>query len=344
MPKKNIFPEVDVVIIGVNAAKTLAACLQSVYDCRYPRNRLNVIFVDGGSKDKSIKIAHRYARVKVLALKHRHPTPGRGRNAGWRAGKAPFVMFLDADTTLEADFLGRAICAMKSGIGAVHGYRRETATKRSLFNWIGDQEWPRGKGYVSSFGGDVLIRREALVRTRGYRESLVAGEDPELSRRMIRAGYRILQIPCPMTRHNLAMNRLSKYWKRAYRSGYAFAAVRACLPETDEFWALESRRILLRGGMAMSLFLTGLIACLTGFPQQGLLTMALALFLLFRPLLLRRGHFRKALGLKGQAIWIYALHCSLVVIPQCFGLFRYHLGQLLNRPLRNRASNLATGA
>ncbi len=69
------------------------------------------------------------------------------------------------------------------------------------------------------------MRRSALVQLEGYDPGLIAGEEPELCRRLRARGYRIVHIDAPMTRHDLNMTRFSQYWRRAMRAGYAYAEV-----------------------------------------------------------------------------------------------------------------------
>ncbi len=198
-------PHIDCVVIGVNAESTLKECLDSIKRCDYPSGKIHIVYVDGGSSDRSLEVAGGVAGVRVVSLALAHPTPGRGRNAGWRSGRAELVQFLDSDTELSADWFRKAVPELTGNVGAVRGYRREKNPEGSVFNWIADLEWNAPVGEADSFGGDVLVKREALVGTGGYDEELVGGEDPELSLRFRAAGYGILQLDALMTRHDLAM-------------------------------------------------------------------------------------------------------------------------------------------
>jgi len=39
---------------------------------------------------------------------------------------------------------------------------------------------------------------------------------------------------------------------------------------------------------------------------------------------------------------IYGWHCSMVVLPQFFGIIRFYVGKLFNKPLKNKRRNLKT--
>jgi GT2 family glycosyltransferase len=343
-------PEIDCILIGVNSAKTLGRCIESIRAGSYPPEKLRICYADGGSTDESIAVAKRYADVRVLALTPEYPTPGLGRNAGWRSGSSPFVQFLDSDTIVDPEWFRRAVDKMQEPrLGAVIGFRRELHPERSLYNWIGDLEWNGPVGESDCFGGDVLIRREALEATGGYDETLVGGEDPELSRRVIRAGWRIERIDAVMTQHDLAMTTVKQYLKRAYRSGYGFAAVRAREARLGStFWKAEFRKIVIKGGGFIAAEMLAMVTLFAARPSALSMLAAAALCLagvplLFSPRLFKVRKFMQLNRLNRKEAKTYAWHCSVVVLPQLFGVARYYAGVLFNRPLRNKRSALKTG-
>jgi len=342
-------PDIDCVVIGVNCEKTIERCIRSILSGSYPEQQLHIIYSDGGSTDQSITLARQFSQVSVIELNLEYPTPGLGRNAGWKTGSSPFVQFLDSDTMLDNEWLNRAISAMKnSAVGAVRGYRKELHPERSFFNWIGNMEWNTKPGECDSFGGDVLIRRSALDATGGYDEELVGGEDPELSLRMSRNGWKILMVDALMTSHDLAMLKSSQYLKRSFRSGYAFAAVQSRVSKSgSNFWQADQRRIFLKGGGFFIFSATGLLLLTL---QMNYLTVAFSALsfmagfsMLLSPRLFRIEKFMLENNLNKAEAKKYAWHCSIVVIPQLFGIIRFYIGRLFNKPLKNRRSTLKTG-
>ena len=342
-------PEIDCVIIGVNCSSTLEACIDSVRSSDYPQEKLHLYYVDGGSTDSSILVAGQCTGVETISLDHEHPTPGAGRNAGWRAGSSPFVQFLDSDTIVDEKWLKQGVetIAANDALGAVFGRRNEMHPESSVFNWIGELEWNPVAGESDCFGGDVLIRRESLERSGGYDEILVGGEDPELSRRIIRGGWRIVHIDLPMTRHDLAMKTVSQYLRRAFRSGYGFAAVRIREARCGSaFWSYHLKKIEVKGGGFLCCAALALLLPFAGSsPILYLLSSIMAAIgtvLLLTPRLFRVDKFMQELRLDRNSARRYAWHCSLVVLPQLFGVIRFHAGFLLGRPLCNRRKSLRT--
>lgn len=334
--------DVDCVIIGVNASATLILCIESILASAYVLGSLRVFYVDGGSTDDSVGLARRSSSVEVIALHPQHPTPGLGRNAGWKAGQAPFVFFVDSDTEVHPQFLQKAVEFLTGSneIAAVRGNREERHPDASIYNWIAAREWNGPPGECEAFGGDVVIRRTVLEETGGYDETLVGGEDPELSVRVRLKGYKIFQLDAPMTLHDMAMSNWRQYWKRAYRTGYGYAAVALrFVSRSRGFWLHEIVRVVVRGGGSLGLLLFGL---LSGSWKTAFATWAAALVLLLFPRLFRVEAFRRNMDLSQLHARTYAWHCSLIVLPEFLGAMRYLIGLWIGRPLHNKPRSLKT--
>jgi GT2 family glycosyltransferase len=235
-----------VVAIGRNEGERLRRCLTSLSAVGL------LVYVDSGSVDQSALCA-RSLGADVIELDMRVPfTAARARNIGFRrllaiAPNLTYVQFVDGDCEVDRAWPERAIAYLDGhrDIGAVCGRRRERHPDRSLYNWLCDLDWDRPAGETRAFGGDVMIRAEALQATGGYRDDLIAGEEPELCVRLRAAGWRIWRLDCEMTLHDAAMTRFAQWWRRAVRGGYAYAQgaylhgappERHCLWETRRAW------------------------------------------------------------------------------------------------------------
>jgi cellulose synthase/poly-beta-1,6-N-acetylglucosamine synthase-like glycosyltransferase len=240
-------PQVAVVVIGRNEGERLRACLTSVLAMDYPRDLLEVVYVDSASTDNSVALAQDLG-VRTIVLDGPTTAAG-GRNAGWTHTSAPFVLFLDGDTLLDPAFVRNNLDRFHDpSIAGVFGDRREMRTADSVYNALFDLDWNTQRGFALFFGGDALVRRDALIDVDGYDERLIAGEEPEMCRRMRERGYRISHVAEPMTRHDLAMHHFAQYWRRSMRTGHAYAEISAMYRNTpDPLWSDESRRNVARG-------------------------------------------------------------------------------------------------
>lgn len=326
----NTGPKIGVVIIGINVEKYLADCIKSIQAANYPWELLEIVYADGGSMDNSPQIAKTFDGVNVLKLNDRYPTPGRGRNRGWKCLATPLIQFMDADTILDPLWLEKALPELKDNTAAVCGNRREKFPDKNPFHILTDMEWHYEVGPCRYFGGEVLIKREVLEKTGGFDENLVAGEDPELSYRIRQEGWQILRIDVRMATHDINMTRLRQYLKRAYRSGYAYAEIGLrFIKNAEKMWLRELIRIIARASLPVALILGGLVV---GKVWIGIL---LGLLILCSPLFnLRR--LKQNFGKSWKHTLFYAVHSALVVYPQFWGVLRYFWGRISGRPLRNK--------
>lgn len=235
-------PLLSVVVIGRNEGERLRYCLESVQQLQALPGLVEVIYVDSGSTDGSTELAYSLGAL-VLQVDSERPSAARGRNVGWRQASAPQILFLDADTIIAPCFAAQALAALADpAVAVVWGTRRELRPQDSVYNRVLDLDWLAPAGDSDYCGGDALMRREALEMTGGYDETLIAGEEPDLCRRMRGFGLRILHIDLPMTGHDLAITRWAQYWKRAVRTGYAYREVANRYRHTDlPLWRAEAR-------------------------------------------------------------------------------------------------------
>ncbi len=219
---------VGIVVIGRNEGDRLVRSLASV------RGRGRIVYVDSGSTDGSVAAAEA-AGAQVVALDLSIPfTAARARNAGCAAlgPDVRLIQFIDGDCAVQPGWLETARAAIDAdpGLAAVFGRRREIAPHTSVYNWLCDIEWAVPAGPVRQFGGDVMIRRDALVAAGGYPDEMIAGEEPDLSMRLAALGWRMACLPAEMTLHDAAMTRFGQWWRRAERSGHAYAELEARHP------------------------------------------------------------------------------------------------------------------
>ncbi len=241
---------IGMVVIGRNEGERLVRCLQAC-----AREGGPVVYVDSGSNDGSPDAARRLGAT-VVPLDMAIPfTAARARNEGLAALRrqrpdVDRVQFLDGDCELATGWLAAASTFLDAHpeIAAVCGRRLERFPDASVYNRLCDIEWNTPVGAARAFGGDVLIRVQALAAVGGYREDLIAGEEPELCVRLRAAGLGIWRLQHDMTWHDAGMTRWSQWWRRNVRSGHAFAEgawLHGAPPERH--FVAETRRALLWG-------------------------------------------------------------------------------------------------
>ena len=246
MTNANFAPNVDAVVIGRNEGARLAACLTSLQG-----QVRRVIYVDSGSSDGSAALATGLG-AEVVALDMTQPfTAARARNAGLALLSGDgFVQLVDGDCEVRPGWVAAALAGFVEHPQAVVicGRRRERFPEASVYNRLCDREWDTPVGLTKACGGDALMRLAAVQAVGGYREDLIAGEEPELCLRLTRAGGQIWRIDAEMTLHDATMMRFGQWWRRSVRAGHAFAEGAALHGKGPErHWVTEVWRALFWG-------------------------------------------------------------------------------------------------
>lgn len=270
--------EVALVVIGRNEGERLKRCLQSATG-----QAALIVYVDSDSKDQSVAYA-KATGADVIALDMSKPfSAARARNEGWRHAlkqkpEVRYIQFVDGDCEICPGWLQKAYEAMtqRADLAAVCGRRRERFPNASVYNSMCDLEWNTPIGEAKAFGGDVMIRASAITEADGYRDDVIAGEEPELCVRLRAAGGKIWRLDADMTLHDAAIARFGQWWMRAVRGGYAFALGAHLHGATSErHWVKETRRAVAWGGIlptaiaASTIWINPLLAlCALIYPLQ----------------------------------------------------------------------------
>ena len=313
-------PTLSVVIIGRNEGERLMHCLDSVRAMHALGADPEIIYVDSGSRDGSPDRA-RTRGVRVIAVTAEHPTAARGRNAGWRACSGAFVLFLDGDTIVAPEFVERALPEFENPrVAVVWGERREIRPESSVFNRILDLDWIHRPGFTEFCSGDALVRRMVLEEVGGYDAELIAGEEADMCRRMRARGHLILHLAVPMTGHDLAITRWSQYWRRAWRSGYAYVEVSERFRGSGmPVWENEVRGNRVRAGVLLTVPVVG--AALSLGLRSPWPLVAVPLF--YSALVVRTAHKYRWKGGSLATRLLYGLHSHAQQIPILIGQITY---------------------
>ena len=249
------------VIIGRNEGARLIRCLESI-----PASARPMVYVDSGSTDGSVEAARAHGAI-VHALDLAQPfNAARARDEGFGVLRAAvpdleYVQFVDGDCELREGWVDAALSFLESrpNVAVVCGRRRERFPKTSLFNALCDREWDTPVGATHACGGDSIMRASAYAAVGGFDRSLVAHEEPELSRRLRRAGWKLWRLDQEMTLHDAAITRLGQVWKRSRRAGFGYAQV---LAKSPDWRGAEARMLARAAAWGIVLPLTTLVAAI----------------------------------------------------------------------------------
>ncbi|MEK6928612.1 MAG: glycosyltransferase [Nanoarchaeota archaeon] len=103
---------VSIIIPAYNEEKSIARTINSALQLDYPKNKLEIIVVDDGSKDKTYEIARRFMLKKYSkVLVFTKPNGGKGSalNLGIKHASGDIIVSMDADSFVQTDALKKMI-------------------------------------------------------------------------------------------------------------------------------------------------------------------------------------------------------------------------------------------
>jgi len=106
-PKRKFKPRVSLVVPCYNEEKTIIRTLQSFLNLDYPQEKIEIIVVDDGSSDATLKIAQNFSK-KYSQIKVFHKENGgkyTALNLGIEKSTCPYLGTVDADSFLHKDSL-----------------------------------------------------------------------------------------------------------------------------------------------------------------------------------------------------------------------------------------------
>ncbi len=203
-PGRTAWPGISLIIPARNEEANLPSLLDSLIAQDYPL--YEVIVVDDSSSDGTAAIVRRYVRQGVRLIQSDGPPPGwTGKNAacwlGARASTYPWLLFVDADTTLAPLALRSSMAfALEQQAGALSLLARqrcETFWERLLlplayqqyFVGVDAQRIHRPSGPALANGQYFLIHREAYQQAGGHAANAASLiDDIALATRLKRMG------------------------------------------------------------------------------------------------------------------------------------------------------------
>ncbi len=267
------YPRVSAIVLCRNEEKFIGKCLDSIIANDYPKEKLEILVVDGMSEDRTRKIVEEYSKEHPSIRLINNPkklTPF-AFNEGIKSSQGELVMIMSAHATYEKEYIKKCV---------------STSQKYDAENVVGIWKiLPRGDGFIdkaivlalsSSFGvGNAKYRigsdkkKEAeYVDTGAYgcykksvfenvglfNENLSRGQDMEFNLRLKMAGGKTILVPDAVVYYS-ARTDFKSFYKHNFKNG-----VWAILPFKYSTVVPVSPRHLVPLAFVSSLIISGILS------------------------------------------------------------------------------------
>jgi glycosyltransferase involved in cell wall biosynthesis len=188
--------------------------------------KVEVILVDTESTDQTRSIAKKHG-AKVVPITQKDFTYPKSLNLGFQAATHDAVVCVVGHTNLMTkQMLAAAYQQIHTGAAGAYGRQVINGNASRTERWAGTRKTPLGQakkmgpGILS--GNGCVISKKVWQNLGGFDDAFAhGGEDAELARQMLKAGYTIMFDPVLSTHHShglgpINMFRQYKHWFRVY--------------------------------------------------------------------------------------------------------------------------------
>jgi cellulose synthase/poly-beta-1,6-N-acetylglucosamine synthase-like glycosyltransferase len=189
-------PKISFIVATHNNQNTIDECLKSIFELNYPKESIEVLVMDGCSKDDTIKIAQKYP-VKIVSEPLNAPA---AYNHAMNLVSYDIIGFIDSDAKVEKEWLNKIIPYLDDpqtvGVGG------------GIETWNMDNLWARSIGYDMKFRYhrlgkfvnriatmNLLLRKKIIEEFGGFDEKLPSQYDTDLGVKITSKGYKIAYVP-----------------------------------------------------------------------------------------------------------------------------------------------------
>lgn len=184
--------KISIIIPAYNEEKYIPDTLASVKQLDTNGWDIDLIVVDGGSKDKTASIAQKHG-ARVLRIPHRGI--GFARQQGILQAKGEIIAFTDADTIVPRDWLTRHVSALcQSGVVFSYGTFRVTDGSFPYFHYINYMQphvlwWFHHLFHTPiAAGQNLAFWKEKALQVGGFDDHILVMEDTDLAIRISKIG------------------------------------------------------------------------------------------------------------------------------------------------------------
>jgi glycosyltransferase involved in cell wall biosynthesis len=175
-----------------NEEKTIALCIDAIISEMHEDDE--IIVIDNGSTDNSIKIVKRYEMVRLLEKPG--ITIGALRNTGTVEAMGDILAFIDADCVICRGWRDYVCNSFENPSVAACGSKYELPVNACWIEkaWFSQRKYSAGAvNYINS--GNLVVKKKVFKEIGGFDKNLITGEDAELCWRLNLKGFTVWENP-----------------------------------------------------------------------------------------------------------------------------------------------------
>ena len=222
-------PDISIVVCAYNEERNIRKKIQSIIECSYPENKIELIIVNDASRDKTEEVARdalKDVHIKwEIHTNEKQQGKNKSLNTGISLASSDIVFSTDADLVWDKYSAERLVRGLLSddkyaaGTGDLQpnqGIDRVTSMEKTYRSFFGRMaEWEAVHDSTYAFNGCLLVFRKSKVQ--GVNETAGA-DDANLAFSAIRNGYRTFYDSQAVIFEELPENLKKQYTQKVRRA------------------------------------------------------------------------------------------------------------------------------
>lgn len=191
-------PLLSIVIASYNSAELIGACLDSLR--REFDARVEVLLIDGGSRDDTVKIAETYTDVLSVIVSEPDKGQSDAFNKGFHRARGKYLTWLNSDDVICSGALRKALNALEHSkadwLTANCLYIDKGGDVTRCCRSGGFESFALKYGLLNVFGPSTFFTKELFTRFGPFREDFHYCMDTEYWWRIASSNVQYKRIPC----------------------------------------------------------------------------------------------------------------------------------------------------
>jgi len=205
-------PVCSIIIPVRNEETSIAKCLDAIFSNDYPKDRIEIIVVDGQSDDETLRVLqnyiteHPYAQIKVL--KNPKKIAPAGMNVGIKHAEGSVIAIVGAHNYISKNYLSVAVKHLEENKAeCVGGIGKCIPTNQTpisqAISFVMNSKFGVGNSFRTAKEGikyvdtvpSPVYKKDVFKKIGLFDEELVRNQDIEFNLRLKKAGGRVLLVP-----------------------------------------------------------------------------------------------------------------------------------------------------
>ncbi|MEM4588329.1 MAG: glycosyltransferase [Nanopusillaceae archaeon] len=202
--KLDTYPKVSIIVPAYNEEKNIEETINSLLNLDYDKDKLEIIVVDDGSKDKTYEIARKYEGKNVKVLRKENGGKASALNYGLKHASGEFIVTMDADSIVPKDALKKMLEYFDEENVMVVVPSIQVKERKKFLEMIQSVEYSYNNFLRMIFdklnsiyvapGPFSIFRRKVFDIVGGFDEKNLT-EDMEIAMRILSFGFKIRYCP-----------------------------------------------------------------------------------------------------------------------------------------------------